>query len=813
MMRKCLLLSTAALAAMAWQVHAAENLRIEFDQRGLASIVHNGVELVKPKDARFRLQVIGFADPKAKDGNRRLYEPKPTSERFDPVRKILIQEYDGCRVQCLFTPKANRLDMEITLLNRGGEVIRQAEFFPLTAHLPHTAANAFHGDRPFLVDPYEHENGIVIVTPVGHFTYGQREGLTESRPLSVPGPAPESRPHHPVADDSYWYDPGSMLPPGASGRYRVSLVFGPRGVAAEKLCPEAFAEYARFHPMEFHWPDRRPIATVFLCNSATGWSTNPRGYFQDATVDVTTEAGLRAFGERLMRYADDCINRMKKMGAQGVIVWDIEGEEMPHMISYIGDPRQLAALSPEMDRFADAFMKKFRDAGFRTGITIRPTEIYQPHQAGQLPWNQREVKDPVATMSAKIQYARRRWGCTIFYLDSSVFGDGMLSDEQKKQMRGIPWVMPSRMFEKLARLHPDCLISPEFATRDLYRFGAPYSSPNLNDGGTDPLIRGIWPEAFRLVAVREDLLEKRWEHFVDSVVKGDVLLFRPWFDAAENTFVALLYREAAIRRRGALTALAQADTATLARMASDPAEATRYAAAAALGKAGTPAAVAVLARLLKDDSPLVRKQALAGLAQAKRIDDPACIATLAEWIRGSQDPVQNALRNQAADALARAGDAAVPDLVVTLASDSGAAAWPYAVRALGRTGTVDATVGQALIIFFRDKTPAKPELRNDVIEALGLLKVKEAVPLLLPILDKRDRQSEDERGAAVVALGRIGDPRAVGPLIKQFNVVYATVVVYWIYDAIDTALRSITGQQHVIGKDEWRQWKESSSAR
>ena len=81
---------------------------------------------------------------------------------------------------------------------------------------------------------------------------------------------------------------------------------------------------------------------------------------------------------------------MRKMNAQGIIVWDIEGQEMPHMIS-----------------------------------------------------------------------------------DSSVFGDGLLTGEQKIEMRGVPWIMPVGMFEKLAELHPDCLISPEFAGRDHYRFGGP----------------------------------------------------------------------------------------------------------------------------------------------------------------------------------------------------------------------------------------------------------------------------------------------------------------------------------------------------
>ena len=560
--------------------------------------------------------------------------------------------------------------------------------------------------------------------------------------------------------------------------------------------------------MKLKWSDRRPIATAFLCNSATGWKTNPRGWFQDPKVDTTTEEGRQAFGLRLMKYADNCIAHMQKMGAQGIIVWDMEGQEMPHMISYIGDPRQLPKLSPEMDHFADAFMKKFRDAGFRTGITIRPTEIYQPNQEGQLSWNQREVRDPVATISAKIKYAQKRWGCTIFYLDSSVFGDGLLTPEQKKEMRGIPWVMPASMMEKLTALHPDCLISPEFAGQDLYRFGAPYSSPNLSDGGTDPRIRRLWPAAFRLVLVRQDLLEKRWESFADSVEKGDVLMFLPWGDFPEQAFIQLLYREAAIRKGGALTALARVETAILVEKAHDPAEATRYAAATALGKMCTSAAVATLAGLLKDESPLVRKQALSGLAQAEKIDDPACLAVLREWIKGSQDPVQNALRSLAAEALAKAGDTVVSSLIELLADDKAAGTWPYVIRALGRTGTTNAIAGQALIGCLNDKAAGKGQLRKDVIEALGLLKVQAAVPGLVSLLDQQDRNSEDERGAVVVALGRIGDARAVPALINQFKVTYSTVVVYWIQGALDQSLRSITGEANVIGKTEWLKWSE-----
>ena len=195
---------------------------------------------------------------------------------------------------------------------------------------------------------------------------------------------------------------------------------------------------------------------------------------------MTTEAGLKTFGEELMNYADICIARLKEMNAQGIIVWDIEGQQYPHYISYIGDPRQIGKLSPEMDRFSDAFMKRFLDAGLKTGISIRPTEVFEQFP-GKQTYNRywhREVKDPVALMSEKIAYARKRWGCTIFYLDSNVFGEDFLSAEQKKSFRGVPFVMPTAMIAALQKQHPDCLIIPEWSNEDYYQFSAPYSSPN-----------------------------------------------------------------------------------------------------------------------------------------------------------------------------------------------------------------------------------------------------------------------------------------------------------------------------------------------
>jgi HEAT repeat protein len=559
--------------------------------------------------------------------------------------------------------------------------------------------------------------------------------------------------------------------------------------------------------MTLKWPDRRPIATAFLCNPACGLKTNPRGWFQGAKdVDVTTEEGLKVFGERLLKYADSCIAQMKSLDAQGIIVWDIEGQEMPHMISYIGDPRVLPKASPEMDRFADAFMRKFRNAGFRTGITIRPTEVYAPDDPKGPRWNQREVKDPVAAMSEKIAVAQKRWGSTIFYLDSNVFGDGLLSKEEKAKMRGVPWTMPLAMIEQLGRKHPDCLIIPEWADPLYYTCSAPYSSVNLGQLGTDDDSRRIWPGAFRVVSIRMGALEANWEAYLDGVQKGDVLLFESWYAAQENEVTRLIYREAAWRRKGPPDAPGKDRLEALQKQAGDPSEEVRYRAAAALGACREPGTVPVLAALLADASPIVRKRALISLAQGPPIADAALLGRLAEWLQGAKDPLDNVLRAFAADALARGGEAAIPAVVDLLQQDH-PGAWPYALRALGKTGAASPKAEEVLVGFLQ---AAKPDRRADhrlaAIEAAGLLRFKKAVPELVRQLEDRVRDNEPLRGAAVVALGRIGDRGAVEPLIRHWDVGYSTVVVYWISGALDEALSALTGQKEVLGKDAWKRW-------
>jgi HEAT repeat protein len=93
-----------------------------------------------------------------------------------------------------------------------------------------------------------------------------------------------------------------------------------------------------------------------------------------------------------------------------------------------------------------------------------------------------------------------------------------------------------------------------------------------------------------------------------------------------------------------------------------------------------------------------------------------------------------------------------------------------------------------------------------VVDAAGQVRCREAVPSLLRLLATPGRDAEELHVRSIKALGRIGDPTAIEPLVREFDAPYSTVMVYVFRPAIDAALRSITGEQGIVGKEEWKAW-------
>lgn len=164
------------------------------------------------------------------------------------------------------------------------------------------------------------------------------------------------------------------------------------------------------------WSDRRPLALLrmWVATDATG---NPRSYDHvPPGADLTTADGRRIYATALAQAGTTIGRRLVSAGYQGVIVWDIEGKQHNDLL-YVGDPRRLPELAPEMDLAADGFFAALRQAGLRTGVLLRPQRLERDVTAAS-GWRQRGDVDPAAELVAKATWVRQRWGCSLFFINA-----------------------------------------------------------------------------------------------------------------------------------------------------------------------------------------------------------------------------------------------------------------------------------------------------------------------------------------------------------------------------------------------------------
>ncbi|HEU4683701.1 MAG TPA: HEAT repeat domain-containing protein [Nitrospira sp.] len=205
-------------------------------------------------------------------------------------------------------------------------------------------------------------------------------------------------------------------------------------------------------------------------------------------------------------------------------------------------------------------------------------------------------------------------------------------------------------------------------------------------------------------------------------------------------------RQAAI---GALRAIGEPSIPALGSCLSAPQLEVQEAASAILASIADERVLAPLTASLGNKDWIVRMHAAQALG---RIKSPDSVEPLLPLL---QDKVK-AVREEAAMALAAIGDAAVPSLISALAH----ADWLvrlHAVEALGRMRS-PASVDPLLSVLFNDRDTA---VREDVVRALGQIGDERAVEFLVVTM-----KEPGLRPLAVEALGQIGDRRAVPILIK-----------------------------------------------
>lgn len=796
----------------------AKQVTVNFGAQGLELLAFEGTAISDASDGGPAVLSIGI---KNADGSvQKIDQPKPRTTTFDAATRSTVLTYEWGTVTVVYTLRQRGLDCKIIVQNTSDKALTALEIATLAPRVPRhmSSMNATFGAQGGVVGT---ARGVVgVINESREFRLALNHNLQQPSggvPLVFSSVAPRKT-AHPIVNNDLLSSPGSPeVEPGKSLELSYALALGGAG---ESLMSKLFSDYRermdKAFPVTLDWPDRRPMGMIFMAHPAMKWKTNPRGFNfgRGEKHDVFTEEGLAIFGKELMKYADTNISYLKAMDAQGVIVWNLEGEEVPHPISYAGDPRVLDQVAPEMGRFADEFMAKFRDAGLKTGVTIRPTDYYarSPENAQSKAWFHREVADPVKLMSEKIQYAQKRWGTTIFYLDSNVFGQTWVQYDNAKA--NVSNLMPVSMMQKLHELHPDCLIIPEWTSQEYFRFSAPYASPNLGEVTTYPWTRDTMPKAFRCVAVGTKLLEDQFDTYVAGVGGGDVLMFQSWYATPDQAWIKLVYREAELRKT--LAAMQAAPMPI-----DSPDEAVRYALARSLAEKTTPEALEQAAKLLDDPSPHVRRATMLSIAKQRKVTSPRVVTKLINiFSREPTEPRHVLMIAPATAAVGGLGESAVPVLMkvigdvpfsdlITTQEDPNSPARAAALRALGATGTKDKHAHQVIIETISCTEPSWARLKGPAAEAAGALKLREAVPGVLALLE-RTNSDEGARLSALRALGQIGDRRAIRPLIAHIEYNWKNLGLSYSgqWHANDS-LAKITGVT-LSGKAAWTQWLASN---
>jgi hypothetical protein len=304
----------------------------------------------------------------------------------------------------------------------------------------------------------------------------------------------------------------------------LSLVCGIGKISAvplywvgQSLTQAQTAELVKARPFLLGSSSRKPIGICYLCFNQ-GTAGNPGG-LGVSEMNLTKPAGLTALSAYLTSMADTIISNLSACHAQGVIVWDFDGNpSQGGWPSYIGAPNVMMQADggwwPAGVLTAyQAFVSRIQAAGFTVGCCLRcDTVIVQNgvpmnNTNPQLGSNQLFYPDTdtaKANLLAKCSWAVKNLGCTMFYWDSYNLANGMPAYDQFLPayiMKQLPQVTLISC-EEGSTLQPPQEYINSFSDSPLYcplpAAGSPWSVVPL-----DPTILAAYPSAFKCVNVDE----------------------------------------------------------------------------------------------------------------------------------------------------------------------------------------------------------------------------------------------------------------------------------------------------------------------
>lgn len=475
---------------------AGERVHVRFSKQGVARLDWGKNKLAGNKVfAVQRVVLQEWTENGEGPWGYRFTEPslKEPEVRVDANQGRITHRYPWGRVSLTFVPQQDKLVLLVNIENSGEKTIADFElrlldlsFKKRQGHLKRGAVQmSLDRPRPYKLNLAQ---GKMFVTyestdsPVQFGFTGRHGEEGKNHSLKVLGGVPallENEPVVPILGRP-------QIKPGESKQLKFVLRFAPSNTPDNIVLRPFYKKYLQAQKPKLDWSDRRPIGKLSIPSSPRYVTTkNPRGWFKSPAMDIHTKKGKKKFRSKLLDLADNAIQRMKSGNAQGVVVTNIAGGHIYPEVPY-GAPRHLKDIAPEMDRLADQFFKKFSDAGLRVGVTIRPSAVFYSKRRQR--WSQKaghfmpehetfgedlrgdkpsgypnECIYPVAErMSKKIQYAKERWGCSIFYIpDNGIW-------LKPGPDREVEWkYFDGQVLQKLQKWHPNVLLIPHHTKRIL----------------------------------------------------------------------------------------------------------------------------------------------------------------------------------------------------------------------------------------------------------------------------------------------------------------------------------------------------------
>jgi hypothetical protein len=324
-----------------------------------------------------------------------------------------------------------------------------------------------------------------------------------------------------VVDEIYMRRP---IEPGKSDVYRLSLRFGRAGAdplgslgtSPLDLADDMFRKFAAAHPAELDWPDRRPIGRVFLSGGLP--EAELLAYYRGGEKAPLPPADEK-FRQALLDKQAHAIAGAKQIDCQGIVVWDIEGDALPHATTYIGDPRLTRVMNPKMDHAADDYFAAFRKAGLRSGVCLRPSHLVYAADKDKMMQSFGAAKDPFDELNAKADYCVKRWDCSIFYVDTNYFWR-----PRGKDGKWTDGILAAEVFRRLRKAYPKCLFVPEACYDEYWSCTAPYRELDCGYRGVPASVRRMYPKAFCVAVIEDADPHANWDLLVRMVRDGDCLM-------------------------------------------------------------------------------------------------------------------------------------------------------------------------------------------------------------------------------------------------------------------------------------------------